>query len=203
MQLSGFAAGPYKTNTYVISDGDSCVVVDPGMHSYDRVMSLGLRVDTVLLTHGHIDHTRDAGAFGVPVYIHPDDEFMLAAGAGVSEQSRALFDAENMERIDDLRPLTDGSELSFFGESFVVRHTPGHSPGSCLLVHSEFVFAGDVLFRGSIGRTDLPGSDPAAMDASLRGPVWSLPDALAVLPGHGPTTTMATERASNPFLTAL
>lgn len=203
MRLSGFAAGPYKTNTYVLISDSSCVVVDPGMHSHDRVMALGLAVEAVVLTHGHIDHTRDAGDFGVPVWIHEADAFMLDAGRGVPEQSRALFDAENMTRIDGLRPLIDGAQLSFFGETFTVRHAPGHSPGSCLLVHEEFALTGDVLFRGSIGRTDLPFSDPAAMDASLRGPVRELPDSLAILPGHGPTSTMRAERSSNPFLAAL
>lgn len=203
MQLSGFAAGPYKTNTYLLIEDGHCVVIDPGMHTYERIMSMDLTVDTVLLTHGHIDHCRDAGKFGVPVYIHEADEFMLEGGLGVSAQSRALFDADNMTRIDELRHLTDEAQLEFFGENFVVRHAPGHSPGSCLLVHDEFVFSGDVLFRGSIGRTDLPASDPSAMDSSLRGPVLALEDSLAVLPGHGPTTVMSTERATNPFLTGL
>lgn len=211
MQLSGFAAGPYRTNTYLLVGEGHAVVVDPGMHTYDRVVDTlaeqNIALEAIVLTHGHLDHTRDAGdlarRFQVPVYIHEDDEFMLHRGEGVSEQSRVVFDADNMTPIADIRHLVDGAEVTLAGETFLIRHAPGHSPGSVLLVHEEFCVTGDVVFRGSIGRTDLPHSDHAAMLASLRGPVAELSDALALLPGHGPTTTMRAERTTNPFLTEL
>ena len=211
MQLHGFTAGPYNTNTYVLAHEGEAFVVDPGMHAHRQVeetlAETGARLVAVVLTHGHIDHTRDAGSLArqhdVPVHIHPGDEFMLAGGEGVSQQSRVLFDAANMTPVEDLRHLRDGQELTLAGVDLTVRHAPGHSPGSCLLVHEQFCFTGDVLFQGSIGRTDLTGSDPAQMDASLRGPVRELADSLQLFPGHGAPTSMRAERASNPFLLQL
>lgn len=211
MNAYGFTAGPYQTNTYIISDGAEtnarAFVVDPGMHAHQRVLDLvkehSFEVEAIVLTHGHIDHTRDAGSlarhFGVPVYIHSADAFMLESGEGVSEQSRILFDAANMTPISDLRDL-DGDSIELIGQTFNLFHAPGHSPGSVLIVAADFALVGDVIFRGSIGRTDLPQSDPAAMDATLRGPVWALDDAIPLLPGHGPTTVMRVERATNPYL---
>lgn len=211
MQLHGFAAGPYNTNTYVLSHEGEAFVVDPGMHAHRQVEKTleetGSELVAVVLTHGHIDHTRDAGTlarqYNVPVHIHPDDTFMLAGGDGVSRQSQVLFDAGNITPVTDRRDLSDGQELVLAGVTFQVRHAPGHSPGSCLLIHEQFCFTGDVLFQGSIGRTDFEGSDPALMDATLRGPVWELDDSLQLFPGHGPTTSMRAERAGNPFLLQL
>lgn len=211
MQLSGFAAGPYRTNTYLLVGEQRAVVVDPGMHTHDRVVDTlreqNLSLEAIVLTHGHLDHTRDAGdlarRFQVPVYIHDADAFMLDKGEGVSAQSRVVFDADHMTPIDDVRSLIDGETLTLVGETLTIRHAPGHSPGSVLLVHDEFCLTGDVVFRGSIGRTDLAHSDHEAMVASLKGPVAELDDALALLPGHGPTTTMRAERTTNPFLTEL
>lgn len=211
MNLFGFAAGPYQTNCYLLAHAGAAVVIDPGMHSHDRVISLleehELTLESIVLTHGHIDHTRDAGQlarrFSVPVFIHPGDAFMLKSGEGVSEQSQVLFEATNMTPIGDLRELVDGQALRIAGIDTQVLHAPGHSPGSVLVVAEEFAFTGDVLFQGSIGRTDLMGSDPAAMDASLRGPVWGMADSLQLLPGHGAVTSMRAERTSNPFLQGL
>lgn len=211
MQLMGFAAGPYKTNCYLLANEGRAVVVDPGMHAHDRVVETlneqDLTLEAVVLTHGHIDHTRDAGQlalrYAVPVYIHADDAFMLEAGEGVSRESQVLFDAVNMTPVSDRRDLVDGETLTLAGVEFRLLHAPGHSPGCVILAADGFAFTGDVLFKGAIGRTDLAHSDPAAMEESLRGPVWGLDDSLQILPGHGPATTMRAERTTNPFLLRL
>ncbi|TRX51824.1 MBL fold metallo-hydrolase [Corynebacterium guaraldiae] len=204
--IYGFAAGPYKTNTYVVANGSRAFIVDPGMHTRERLEQLtrekSLEFEAVVLTHGHIDHTRDAAEFNLPVYIHPDDAFMLVDGSGVSPESQMLFAAASMKQVADRRDLLGGETLSLVGLEFELLHAPGHSPGCVMLVAEDFALTGDVLFKGSIGRTDLPHSDPAAMQRSLRGPVWGLDDSLAILPGHGPTSTMRRERATNPFLRA-
>ena len=219
MKLSGFAAGPFQTNCYVLLSEESreAVVIDPGMGAYEPVTEFLTReqatLTAVVCTHGHLDHTRDAARFDVPVYIHPDDEFMLDGGLGLPESTRQLFDAAFMQTPREVRSLLDAHSLTLADTTFTVRHAPGHSPGSVLLVEDvaeakteaagetgPLVFSGDVLFRGAIGRTDFEHSDPAAMRASLRGPVWDLDDACVVLPGHGPTTVMGQERATNPFL---
>lgn len=204
MRIAGFAAGPFKTNCYVVANGDRAFVIDPGLGAHEAVSQLvqeqGLTVEAVVLTHGHIDHIRDAAAFGVETFIHPADAFMLLRGEGVSEQARQLYDASAMPPIDNPTHIEDGQTLTVAGVELRVVHAPGHSPGCVMLVGGGVVFSGDVLFRGSIGRTDLPDSDPAQMRESLRGPVWDLADELDVLPGHGPATTVAHERATNPFL---
>lgn len=204
MRIAGFAAGPFQTNCYVVSNGDRAFVIDPGLGAHEAVSQLvqeqGLTVEAVVLTHGHIDHIRDAAAFGVETFIHPADAFMLLRGEGVSEQARQLYDASAMPPIDNPTHIEDGQTLTVAGVELRVVHAPGHSPGCVMLVADEVVFSGDVLFRGSIGRTDLPDSDPEQMRESLRGPVWELGDELQVLPGHGPATTVAQERATNPYL---
>lgn len=204
MRIAGFAAGPFQTNCYVVANGDRAFVIDPGLGAHEAVSQIvqeqGLTVEAVVLTHGHIDHIRDAAAFGVETFVHPADAFMLLRGEGVSEQARQLYDASAMPPIDNPTPLEDGQTLIVAGVDLRIVHAPGHSPGCVMLVADEVVFSGDVLFRGSIGRTDLPDSDPAQMQDSLRGPVWDLDDELQVLPGHGPATTVAQERATNPYL---
>ena len=204
MRIAGFAAGPFQTNCYVVSNGDRAFVIDPGLGAHEAVSQMAqeqeLTVEAVVLTHGHIDHIRDAAAFGVETFIHPADAFMLLRGEGVSEQARQLYDASAMPPIDNPTPLEDGQTLTVAGVDLRIVHAPGHSPGCVMLVADDVVFSGDVLFRGSIGRTDLPDSDPEQMRQSLRDPVWDLSDELQVLPGHGPATTVAQERATNPYL---
>lgn len=204
MRIAGFAAGPFQTNCYVVANDNRAIVIDPGLGAHDVVTQMveqeGLTVEAVVLTHGHIDHIRDAAAFGVETFVHPADAFMLLRGDGVSEQARQLYDASGMQPIHNPTPLEGGQALTVAGLELDVVHAPGHSPGCVMLVGGGVVFSGDVLFRGSIGRTDLPDSDPAQMRESLRGPVWDLADELDVLPGHGPATTVAHERATNPFL---
>ena len=205
-EIYGFAAGPYKTNTYVVANGSQAFIVDPGMHTREKLEQLAraksLEFKAVVLTHGHIDHTRDAAEFDLPGYIHPDDAFMLMDGSGVSPESQMLFAAASMKQVADRRDLIGGETLRLVGLEFDLLHAPGHSPGCVILVAEGIALTGDVLFKGSIGRTDLPHSDHGAMQRSLRGPVWGLDDSLAIMPGHGPTTTMRRERATNPFLRA-
>lgn len=211
MEILGFAAGPYKTNCYVVVGDGQVAIVDPGMHAHDDLVEYitnnKLTVDKIVLTHGHIDHTRDAGTlskrFNAPVYIHPDDVFFLEAYKGSGTQTAMLFDADNMVSPDDLHDLVDGESITLAGEEFQPVHAPGHSPGCMMLVGKTYCFSGDVLFKGSIGRTDFEWSDEEAMNRSLRTVVLELDDTLQILPGHGPTTTMRAERVSNPFLLAL
>ncbi|MCF4006539.1 MBL fold metallo-hydrolase [Corynebacterium uropygiale] len=212
MELLSFSAGPYATNCYVVvNEEEGCVgVVDPGLHAAPQIEALlkekNLRLSDIVLTHGHIDHTRDAGqlaaAHGLPVSLHEADHPMLSdPHGGVSAEAAQLFDTAHMTPIEDLRALGETVELA--GLPLEVIHAPGHSPGCVMLRSGTVCFSGDVLFRGSIGRTDLPGSDPDAMMRSLREKVLPLADDVTILPGHGAPSTMAQERRSNPFLLQL
>jgi hydroxyacylglutathione hydrolase len=186
-----------------------------------------LRPAAVVLSHGHLDHVFSVvpvcGARGITAYIHPDDRELLADPAkGLSADMAQLFGGRlPYAEPDDVAALADGAPVSLAGLEFGVDHAPGHTRGSVLLrlaggalrlapgpggehrseaAGQPLCFSGDVLFAGSIGRTDLPGGDSAAMLASLRDKVLPLPDETIVLPGHGPGTTIGRERASNPFL---
>jgi glyoxylase-like metal-dependent hydrolase (beta-lactamase superfamily II) len=192
--------------------GAECVIVDPGQDAQQGIDELLVRYRlkpiAVLLTHGHIDHMWSVapvcGAKGIPAYVHPDDRELLADPAkGLSlAVGQQLFGGITFTEPDDVRELADGSALSLAGLDFTVRHTPGHTPGSVTFGSENGLFTGDLLFAGSIGRTDLPGGDHQTMLRSLARTL-TLPDDTLVLPGHGPQTTIGAERRTNPFLTGL
>jgi hydroxyacylglutathione hydrolase len=219
--VAGFPADAFGTNCFVVATapGEQCVVVDPGIGVLDRLEALlaehRLRPAAVLLTHGHLDHTFSVtpvcGARGIPAYIHPDDKVLLADPAkALSVDLTSLFGGTlEFTEPDDVVELTDGATLALAGLEITVDHAPGHTGGSVLfrlpaagldVDAEELCLSGDVLFAGSIGRTDLPGGSMPAMLASLRDKVLPLADDTVVLPGHGPATTIGRERATNPFL---
>jgi hydroxyacylglutathione hydrolase len=193
-------------------------VVDPGQEAMpvldEQLRKHRLTPDAVLLTHGHFDHVFSAAevcaAHQVPAWLHPADRFMLTdPGSALGPQGRQLFDgALSMNAPTEVRDLADGAELDLAGMRFEVSHSPGHTGGSVMFgagtdEGGRLVLSGDTLFAGAIGRTDLPGGDHAQMLHTLSTRVLSLDDDTVVLPGHGPTTTIGRERASNPFLEGL
>lgn len=205
MYLEVFDRNPFGTNCWLLgADGsEDAVVVDPGFEP-EELRSLlaraGRRPAAVLLTHAHVDHAFAAGDFAgedVPVFIHEAD----AVAFDDVEAWDPGFD-NPLQPVKDLRTLVGGDELSFAGFSIRVRHTPGHTPGHCCFVTDATLLAGDLVFAGSIGRSDFPNSSAEAMRASL---AWfrTQVDDTEVLPGHGPRTTVGRERTSNPFLMGL
>ncbi|HWH28408.1 MAG TPA: MBL fold metallo-hydrolase [Mycobacteriales bacterium] len=222
MLVRGFPAQAFDTNCYVVAPGpgEQCVVVDPGIGVEAQLDELRrehrLQPVAVLLTHGHLDHTFSVtpvcGARGIPALIHPDDRDQLADPAKyLSPQTGQLFGGRlPWTEPDDVRLLDPAEPLELAGLRLRVDLAPGHTPGSVMFglpgvetggeAGAPLVLSGDVLFAGSIGRTDLPGGSWEQMQASLRDVVLPLPDETVVLPGHGPSTTMARERRTNPFL---
>jgi hydroxyacylglutathione hydrolase len=216
--VTGFPAGAFAANCYLVAPapGEECVIIDPGQDAERGIEELlgryRLKPIAVLLTHGHVDHMWSVapvcGAKGIPAYIHPDDREMLADPAkGMSLMAKQQFlGGMTFSEPDDVKPLQDGEIVSLAGLDFTIGHTPGHTPGSVTFRSGEddldALFTGDLLFAGSIGRTDLPGGDHETILDSLARTLI-LPDATVVLPGHGPTTTIGDERKTNPFLTGL
>lgn len=218
MLVLSFPAGSWSTNCYVIATapGEPCLIVDPGQGSTawlaEQVREHRLAPAAVLLTHGHIDHVWSVAPvsndFGIPAYIHSDDRYRLADPAGSSflaARDHLLAMTENSLELtepDDVRLLADRELIDLAGVSLRVHHAPGHTEGSVAFTSAdnETMWSGDLLFAGSIGRTDLPGGDPAAMTRSLARVVLSAPDEMRVLPGHGPATTIGQERQHNPFI---
>lgn len=219
MLITGFPAGSWATNCYVVASGpgEPCLIVDPGQDSIDGVTALirehRLAPAAILLTHGHIDHVWSVAPlghdFGIPAVIHADDRYRLVDPAGTSfaaarDQVLAMTkNALELTEPDEIRTFDADGSLELAGISLTVRHAPGHTEGSSVFElgsDAPTMFSGDLLFAGSVGRTDLPGGDPAAMRASLSRVVLAAPDHMVVMPGHGPQTTIGAERASNPFL---
>jgi glyoxylase-like metal-dependent hydrolase (beta-lactamase superfamily II) len=181
-------------------------LVDPG-GDIDRlraaVAANGVELERILLTHGHFDHVgaaaRLAGEFGVPLEgPHRDDLFLLQTLPQWCRQ----FGFPDADAFVPDRWLDEGDEVRVGEQVLEVRHCPGHTPGHVILFHrgDRFALVGDVIFRGSIGRTDFPRGDHATLLRSIRERVWSLGDDVRLYPGHGPTTTVGEERAHNPFL---
>ncbi len=224
MLIAAFPAGPWATNCYVVAPapGEECVVIDPGMDASPGVAEVvrehRLRPAAVLVTHGHVDHMfcvqPVAGAYDAAAYIHPDDRHLLTDPmAGISTESAAMLLGGDyaFREPDTVSEVTDGDLLTIAGLSLTVDHAPGHTPGSITFRTPyagpeevpEVLFSGDLLFAGSIGRTDLPGGDHPTMMRSLARTILPMDDAIVVLPGHGPQTTIGRERATNPFLADL
>jgi glyoxylase-like metal-dependent hydrolase (beta-lactamase superfamily II) len=220
--LASFATGHWQANCYVVAapGAADCVVIDAGQDAAPGVRQLltehQLRPKGVLATHGHFDHVASgaeiADEYNVPLWIHSADRDLLsdpAAGLGADAallKQLGIGPQAEPARVEEFDGLT---ELNLARLRFTVTHAPGHTQGSVLLgldyngrntQIDRIVFTGDVVFAGSVGRTDLPGGDPRVMNRTLRDVVLALPDTAALLPGHGPQTTMARERATNPYL---
>lgn len=228
--VTGFPAGAFAANCYLVAPapGEECVIVDPGQDAERGIEELleryRLKPIAVLLTHGHVDHMWSVapvcGAKGIPAYIHPGDRDLLSDPAkGMSLMARQLggfrgdappgkqsLGGMTFAEPDDVRALNDGDVITLAGLEIAIGHTPGHTPGSVTFRSGaddlDALFSGDLLFAGSIGRTDLPGGDHATILKSLARTL-TLPDETIVLPGHGPQTTIGDERRANPFLTGL
>ncbi|MDE3127933.1 MAG: MBL fold metallo-hydrolase [Gemmatimonadota bacterium] len=196
--------GPFQENCYLVVDPDArrAVLVDPGDEP-ERLLAMiaraGVPLDAIWLTHAHLDHVGAINAVRrvhpVPVWLHPADRPLYDRAAEVAAMYGLPFDQP--EPPD--RELAEGDRLTVGGLRFDVLHTPGHAPGHVVFLGHGLMLGGDLLFRGSVGRTDLPFSSGADMDASLARLGGLAPDTI-VHPGHGPATTIGEELATNPFL---
>lgn len=204
MIVTAFTVGPLGTNCYLVSDetGGSAVLVDPGGVSPELLRAVAaVDLTAILLTHGHFDHIAAAeeiaAASGVPIYIHERDRLLL--DDPVLNGSFMIGGAVNLGA--DTLTLAEGDTVPVGSSSLRVVETPGHSPGSVTFIGGdEFVICGDVLFRNSVGRWDLPGGDYAVLERTLARVFLPLPESMVVYPGHGDETTIGHELRRNPFL---
>jgi len=200
--------GQFVENCYLVIDEVSreCAVIDPGEEAgliLRRITEAGVRPVAIWVTHAHLDHVmgvpRLSRETGAPIYLHPADRELYDH---VIQQGLAFgIRVESLPPPD--REFVPGETVQVGTVGFTVRHAPGHSPGSVCLVGDSVVFTGDVLFAGSIGRTDLPGADFDTLMRSIERELLVLPDSTMVYSGHGPETTVGRERGTNPFLTGV
>lgn len=207
MRIFGFTGGAFAENTYLAICGDTgeAVAIDPGAAAPRLVETLreeGGRLAAILLTHAHLDHVEGIPAVlaeaSVPIYLHPADRPLYD---GVPQQAAAFGLRVPVLPSPDHR-LEHGDTFAFGSCSLAVSHAPGHAPGHVVFASESdgVAFVGDVIFQGSIGRTDLPGGDYRRLMTSIRERVLTLPDDTRLLTGHGPETTVGHERVGNPFL---
>jgi glyoxylase-like metal-dependent hydrolase (beta-lactamase superfamily II) len=224
--IEGIPLWVADTNCWIVSaqgPGGECVLVDAPpdpARIIERIAHHGMRVAAIFGTHGHVDHIGGMGTVartapgvdpvhGAPVHIHDADRHMLDDPIGTSGGFGRMMDASlDLRPPEIIEPLDDGMVVRGAGMTFTTLHTPGHTMGSvCLTLSLEgappILFSGDHLFAGSIGRTDLPGGSFDALMHSMAEKILPLDDDTAVLPGHGPTTTIGRERMTNPFILEL
>jgi hydroxyacylglutathione hydrolase len=204
--LEYLTVGPFQENSYILGDESSneAILIDPGHEPeriLDRVAELGVEVLSIVNTHAHIDHVggvnRIQEKLGVPFRLHRGDLPLLNA----LPQQATMFGLPPIQvpRVDSY--LTEGERFTVGKIDVLVMETPGHSPGHItLVVNEKDLIVGDVLFAGSVGRTDLPGGNYETLFRSIRDRLFPLGDDCVVWPGHGPTTTIGEEKRSNPFV---
>jgi glyoxylase-like metal-dependent hydrolase (beta-lactamase superfamily II) len=216
MFIASFPAPMYATNCWIIAGkpGQECIIVDPGMpdisHEITAIIEENrLKPVAALITHGHLDHTYSvkplADGYAIASYIHSEDrEYLLKPQGAHGAEFIATLDAMSFEEPKDTRNLRHGDLLEILDMKITAIHSPGHTKGSTMFsINDELLVSGDVLFAGSIGRTDLPSGSAEAMVKTLKTRVLPLSDHLRVLPGHGPETTIKFERKNNPYLKEL
>jgi glyoxylase-like metal-dependent hydrolase (beta-lactamase superfamily II) len=206
----------FATNCWVIapSKGSECIIVDPGMPDISAEIEMivaeeGLKPVASLLTHGHLDHTFSikalADGYGIPAYIHSEDRRFIAEPAGIhGAQFVQMLEGMEFAEPNDTQTLRDSQELDLLGMKIRAIHAPGHTKGSLMfMINDSILLSGDVLFAGSIGRTDLPTGSSSDMTNTLKKKVLTLDDDIRVLPGHGEETTIKYERKTNLYLKEL
>ena len=216
MFITSFPAPMFATNCWIIAAkaGQECIIIDPGMPDISHEISAiiaenNLKPVAALMTHGHLDHTFSvkplADGYGIASYIHSEDrEYLLRPQGAHGAEFIATLDAMSFEEPTDTRNLRHGDLLEILDLKITAIHAPGHTKGSTMFaINDEVLISGDVLFAGSIGRTDLPSGSHEAMVKTLKTRVLPLNDDLRVLPGHGPETTIKFERKNNPYLKEL
>ena len=216
MFIASFPAPMYATNCWIIAGkpGQECIIVDPGMPDISHEITAiieenNLKPVAALITHGHLDHTYSvkplADGYGIASYIHSEDrEYLLKPQGAHGAEFIATLDAMSFEEPADTRNLRHGDLLEILDMKVTAIHSPGHTKGSTMFsINDELLVSGDVLFAGSIGRTDLPSGSAEAMVKTLKTRVLPLSDDLRVLPGHGPETTIKFERKNNAYLKEL
>ncbi|HYW96403.1 MAG TPA: MBL fold metallo-hydrolase [Bacteroidales bacterium] len=208
--IKTFVFNPFQVNTYLLSDDSGeCIIVDAACATdeetgrlTDYIKEHKLTPVMLVNTHAHVDHlpgvTRLREAFKIPFLMHKDDTFLLNRAV---EQGQ-IFGFEMVQPGDPDRYIEEGDTITFGATILEILHVPGHSPGSVVLknTHQQFLVTGDVLFAGSIGRTDLPGGDYETLTGGIKNKLLTLNDEYVVYPGHGPSTTIGQEREHNPFL---
>lgn len=209
IKVKSFTFNPFQENTYVLYDeSKSCIIVDPGCYDTAEkeeltrfVSDKALVVEKLINTHCHIDHVLGnkfvMDTYGVELYIHKNDSETLRAVASYA----ANYGFPNFEPTEEDQYLNEGDTMTFGSSALEILYVPGHAPGHVALIsHADmFCINGDVLFKGSIGRTDLPGGDLDTLIKSIHDKMFNLPDNTVVYCGHGPTTTIGEEKVSNPF----
>ena len=211
LRIEPFTLGPYQTNCYIVRTSqddkpETCWIADFSFDIeglLDRVEELGIVPEALVLTHAHVDHIAGLAEAKrrfptAPILIHEAEaDWLTDANLNLSGFSPTPVTAPSADRL-----LRDGETLTLGGEDWKIMHTPGHSPGSISLFHaeSETCICGDVIFQGSIGRTDFPGCSFEELERSIKTRIYALPDGTVLLPGHGPPTTVGDEKRGNPFV---